>query len=96
MCRRMKNVVKNAKEIALYIFNAETHIAKAISTLSLEYNPEIYLCKNNLILEGNISGGEFIIISKNGSMPFAAFRQGEDEETIINPNEMEWKSLEEW
>ena len=46
------------KILAIYTFNTETHIANSISTLSLEYNPEIYLCKNNLILEGNISGGE--------------------------------------
>lgn len=84
------------KILALYTFNSETHIAKTISTLSVEYNPEIYLCKNNLILEGNTSGGEFIIISKNGRMPFSAFRQGQDEGTIIKPEEMGWKNISEW
>ena len=84
------------KILSIYTFNAETHIANTISTLSLEYNPEIYLCKNNLILEGNISGGEFIMIGKSGRMPFAAFRQGQDEETIINPAEMDWKEISKW
>ena len=84
------------KILSIYTFNAETHIAKSISTLSLEYNPEIYLCKNNLILEGNISGGEFIMISQSGRMPFSAFRQGQDEQVIIKPTEMDWKEISEW
>ena len=90
------NENNETKILAVYTFNTETHIANSISTLSLEYNPEIYLCKNNLILEGNISGGELIMIGKSGRMPFAAFHQGQDEETVINPNEMGWKSFEEW
>ena len=84
------------KLLAVYTFNLETHMAHLVSTVSVEHNSEIYLCKNNLVLEGNTSGGELIMVVKNGSIPFASFREEQDKEIIIIHNQIEWKSFLEW
>lgn len=84
------------KLLAVYTFNLETHMAHLVSTVSVEHNSEIYLCKNNLVLEGNTSGGELIMVVKNGSIPFALFREEQDKEIIIIHNQIEWKSFLEW
>ncbi|MBQ3553651.1 MAG: hypothetical protein IJA08_03140 [Clostridia bacterium] len=81
------------KILAVYTFNPKTHITYTASVLSQNYNPEIYLCTSNLILEGNKSGGELIMITAKGRMPFAAFRIGQDEDTVIDTNEIPWKTL---
>lgn len=86
----------DTKILAVYTFNTKTHIAYTVSVLSPNYNPEIYLCTSNLILEGDKSGGELIMITVSGRVPFAAFRKGQDEDTIIDRNELPWKNIAEW
>ena len=86
----------DTKILAIYTFNPKTHIAYTVSVLSPSYNPEIYLCTSNLILEGNKSGGKLIMITASGRMPFAAFRKGQDEDTVIDTNRLPWKNITEW
>ena len=86
----------DTKILAVYTFNPKTHIAYTVSVLSHEYNPEIYLCTSNFILEGNKSGGELIMITASGRAPFAAFRTEQDEETVIDTNELPWGDFSEW
>lgn len=90
--------LKNDKTmiLAVYTYDAEKSIAKNVSVVSQNYTSEIYLCKNNLLLEGNANGGELVAVGNRGRMPFSNFRKEQDEKTIIKTENIEWLMFSEW
>lgn len=83
--------------LAVYTFVPRYHQAVSVSIINAMYNPEIYLCTNKLLLEGNTSGGKLLLLGDNGeTMPMSAFRKGQDEKIVIDTETLDWKALSDW
>lgn len=87
--------------IAVYTYNQEDEEPLKVSSLDevkadKSEDSEIYLCTNNLVLEGGKTGGEFFKVYDCKRMNWAAFRKGQDEDVVIDTNTLDWKPAEEW